>query len=90
MAKFLKPVTIGDCLTFSYKIVHTSNSSMTIRVDVESKNFGVIVFTGYITFVAVKDGKPTELNHKCLVLNPNDDDYKFVERFRKFLKGKDK
>lgn len=84
-SEFKAPAKAGEVLTFYYFLVHLSNATITVKAEVFNEKENV-VFSSYITFVAIKDGKPTEISCKYDV--PETADWFFVEDYREFLKGK--
>lgn len=81
---FLKPVEIGELLTFEYTIAHTSRATITVKAEVFNRKHD-LVFRSYISFVGVKDGKPISICCKTKV-DITSCSWQFVESYLKFIK----
>jgi acyl-CoA hydrolase len=88
-AQFLKPVKLGDLLSFDYKVAHIGKASITIASTVYSKKYRSICFFGLVTFCSVDDnGKPCAIQHEhCIKTLKKEPIWDYVENFRKLSKG---
>lgn len=89
--QFLKPVKLADRLTFYYKIVHFSNTSITISTKVKSKDQDAYCFFGLITFVGINsNGAPCKIAHRLIDVDvealKKEPVWEFVECFKKLSK----
>lgn len=83
-AEFKAPAKAGDILTFYYSLVHLSHATITVKTEVFDKHEEVI-FSAYLSFVAVHGGAPTPIS--CNYDIPVTNDWRFVEQYRDFIKG---
>ncbi len=87
LAEFTHPARAGELLSFHYWLVHASHATITVHFGVYNEKKEIRIFHGYITFVAVKDGKPTTIKCKTKVPTGNAA-WAEVERYINFLKEK--
>ncbi|SHH57057.1 Acyl-CoA hydrolase [Anaerosphaera aminiphila DSM 21120] len=65
--KFLKPVPKGDIVTFTGKIVHLGNSSITVYVKGVSALTNEIHVEGFITYVCIDQVTRKKKNHGLIM-----------------------
>jgi len=79
---FLKPVSLGDLITFFANLIYVGKSSMIIEITVVAENLQEQQFktvaTCYVTMVAVKDGK------SCIISRP---ELKSKDEKRSYARG---
>jgi acyl-CoA thioesterase FadM len=96
-SKFMKPVRLGERLSFHYKLAHISNSTLTIAARVKNHVSGEHVFFAFIAFALLQAGSVIGIRY--LMKNPefvegnfssieHTSDWKFVEDYRDFIKGR--
>lgn len=83
-SEFIAPVKAGQRLTFCYYLAHRSNATITVVAEVFDE-LEQRVFSSYVTFVGIKDGKPVEITCRYDI-SKETIDWHFVEDYRKFLK----
>jgi acyl-CoA hydrolase len=83
--KFAKPVTKGDIITLSARVVYAGKTSLTVYGKVSKYDDDEILVDGFVTFVCV-DQEGRKIPHNIVLPEPENDEQRILRETAKALR----